>query len=67
MRSRKLSRYYLQCPLSDAVADWPDERFWDELRRRLPDNKSSTLITGPSIEKSLAPLRSFVAEPMRFG
>ena len=67
MRSSSLSRYYVQCPLEDDVADWPDDRFWDELRRRLPGELASELVTGPSIEKSIAPLRSFVAEPMRHG
>jgi p-hydroxybenzoate 3-monooxygenase len=67
MRSRALSRYYVQCPLSDHVADWPDVRFWDELRRRIPEAAAARLITGPSIEKSIAPLRSFVAEPMSVG
>jgi p-hydroxybenzoate 3-monooxygenase len=67
MRSTKRSRYYLQCPLDDRVEDWSDERFWDELKRRLDQKAADTLITGPSIEKSIAPLRSFVAEPMRFG
>jgi p-hydroxybenzoate 3-monooxygenase len=67
MRSQVLSRYYIQVPLSDTVENWPDEKFWDELKARLPDDVSSSLITGPSIEKSIAPLRSFVAEPMRYG
>ena len=67
MRSTSLSRYYVQCPLEDDVEDWPDDRFWDELRRRLPGELASELVTGPSIEKSIAPLRSFVAEPMRHG
>lgn len=67
MRSRSLSRYYVQCPLSDSIADWTDARFWDELRQRLPDSAASRLISGPSLEKSIAPLRSFVCEPMRFG
>jgi p-hydroxybenzoate 3-monooxygenase len=67
MRSRTRSRYYLQCPLNDDIDSWPDERFWDELRLRLPEKYGSRLITGASIEKSIAPLRSFVAEPMRFG
>jgi p-hydroxybenzoate 3-monooxygenase len=67
MRSQSLSRYYVQCPLDDDIAAWPDERFWDELRRRLPEDLARTLVTGPSIEKSIAPLRSFVAEPMRHG
>ena len=65
MRSKALSRYYVQCPLDDDIDEWPDERFWDELRRRLPDDLGRALVTGPSIEKSIAPLRSFVAEPMR--
>jgi p-hydroxybenzoate 3-monooxygenase len=67
MRSRSRSRYYLQCPLDDDIRSWSDQRFWDELRLRLPEKYRSQLITGPSIEKSIAPLRSFVAEPMRFG
>lgn len=67
MRSQSLSRYYIQVPLSDSVDDWPDERFWEELKRRLPSDIADALITGPSIEKSIAPLRSFVAEPMRYG
>jgi len=67
MRSKLRSRYYLQCPLDDNIDSWPDQRFWDELRARLPEKHASRLITGPSIEKSIAPLRSFVAEPMRFG
>lgn len=67
MRSMTRSRYYVQCPLSDAVEDWSDARFWDELRLRLDPDLASRIVTGPSIEKSIAPLRSFVAEPMRFG
>ena len=67
MRSATRTRYYLQCSLKDRVEDWSDEMFWDELRRRLDDEAAEKLITGPSIEKSIAPLRSFVAEPMRFG
>ena len=67
MRSPTRSRYYLQCSLAEDVEDWPDERFWDELRLRLDDEAQRALVTGPSIEKSIAPLRSFVAEPMRFG
>jgi p-hydroxybenzoate 3-monooxygenase len=67
MRSKSRSRYYVQCALEDKVADWPDERFWDELRARVPAHYAAALSTGPSIEKSIAPLRSFVAEPMRFG
>ncbi len=67
MRSKSRSRYYVQCSLDDKAEDWPDERFWDELRRRLPSDLAEKLVTGPSIEKSIAPLRSFVAEPFRFG
>jgi p-hydroxybenzoate 3-monooxygenase len=67
MRSLTRSRYYVQCSLDDKVEDWSDERFWDELRRRLPQEVADGLTTGPSFEKSIAPLRSFVAEPMRFG
>jgi p-hydroxybenzoate 3-monooxygenase len=67
MRSRTRSRYYIQCAAEDSLADWPDERFWSELQARLPAGLARRLITGPSIEKSVAPLRSFVAEPMRFG
>jgi p-hydroxybenzoate 3-monooxygenase len=67
MRSLTRSRYYVQCPLTDKVEDWSDERFWDELRRRLDPELAQKIVTGPSIEKSIAPLRSFVAEPMRFG
>jgi len=67
LRSNTLSRYYVQVPLADSVDDWPDERFFDELRRRLPQDVAASMITGPSIEKSIAPLRSFVAEPMRHG
>jgi p-hydroxybenzoate 3-monooxygenase len=67
MRSMRRSRYYLQCPLDDRVEDWSDDRFWDELKQRLDQKAADSLVTGPSIEKSIAPLRSFVAEPMRFG
>ncbi len=67
MRSTTRSRYYVQCPLDDKVEDWPDDRFWDEIRRRLPDDVAERMVTGKSFEKSIAPLRSFVAEPMRFG
>lgn len=67
MRSTHRSRYYVQCPLDDHVEDWSDDRFWDELRRRLPAEVAERVVTGPSFEKSIAPLRSFVAEPMRFG
>ena len=67
MRSRTRSRYYVQCPLEDTVEQWPDERFWGELRARLPSTYAARLITGPSIDKSIAPLRSVVTEPMRIG
>ena len=67
MRSKTRSRYYVQCSLDDKVENWSDERFWDEFRSRLPAEDRGNLVTGPSIEKSIAPLRSFVAEPMRFG
>lgn len=67
MRSASLSRYYVQCPLDDQVGAWTDERFWDELRARLPAETAHRLVTGPSIEKSIAPLRSFVVEPMQHG
>lgn len=67
MRSQVLSRYYIQVPLEDKVEDWSDDAFWEELKRRLPGDVAAKLITGPSIEKSIAPLRSFVAEPMRYG
>ena len=67
MRSLTRSRYYVQCPLTDTVDQWSDTRFWDELRLRLDPELAERVVTGPSIEKSIAPLRSFVAEPMRFG
>ena len=67
MRSPSRSRYYLQCGLDEKLEAWPDVRFWDELRRRLPAAVAEAVITGPSIEKSIAPLRSFVVEPLRFG
>ena len=67
MRSEVLSRYYIQCPLSDKAEDWSDAAFWDELKRRIPGDAAERLVTGPSIEKSIAPLRSFVSEPMRWG
>jgi p-hydroxybenzoate 3-monooxygenase len=67
MRSRTRSRYYVQCGLEERVQDWSDDRFFDELRSRLDAEAAERLVTGPSIEKSIAPLRSFVAEPMRFG
>jgi p-hydroxybenzoate 3-monooxygenase len=67
LRSQVLSRYYIQVPLTDTVEDWSDDDFWAELKRRLPDDVAARMETGPSIEKSIAPLRSFVAEPMRYG
>jgi p-hydroxybenzoate 3-monooxygenase len=67
MRSPARSRYYVQVPLADTIEQWPDQRFWDELRRRIPEEAAASLIIGPSLEKSIAPLRSFVAEPMQFG
>ena len=67
MRSLTRSRYYVQCPIQDKVEAWSDQRFWDELRLRLDPTLADRIVTGPSIEKSIAPLRSFVAEPMRFG
>lgn len=66
-RSRARSRYYVQVPLTDKVEQWSDEAFWDELRLRLDDEARERLVTGPSLEKSIAPLRSFIAEPLRFG
>jgi p-hydroxybenzoate 3-monooxygenase len=67
MRSPMLSRYYIQCDLNDTIEDWPDDRFWQEFKARAPKDMADGLVTGPSIEKSIAPLRSFVAEPMRYG
>jgi p-hydroxybenzoate 3-monooxygenase len=67
MRSLTRSRYYVQCPIDDKVEQWTDDNFWDEIRRRVDPDLAERIITGPSIEKSIAPLRSFVAEPMRFG
>ncbi len=67
MRSHTRSRYYIQCAFDENLDEWSDDRFWDELRARLPNDAAEALQTGPSIEKSIAPLRSFVAEPMRFG
>ena len=66
-RSRTRSRYYIQCSLDDKVEQWSDDMFWAELRRRVPEEVADAVTIGPSIEKSIAPLRSFVAEPMRFG
>jgi len=67
MRNPMLSRYYIQCDLNTKLDDWPDDRFWEEFAARCPKYMSDALVTGPSIEKSIAPLRSFVAEPMRYG
>jgi p-hydroxybenzoate 3-monooxygenase len=67
MRNPGLSRYYIQCSLDERVEDWSDDAFWTELKRRIPAEQADALVTGPSIEKSIAPLRSFVAEPMRWG
>ena len=66
-RSKVRSRYYLQVPLTDRIEEWTDEAFWQELRLRLDDEAREKLVTGPSIEKSIAPLRSFITEPLRFG
>ena len=66
-RNANLSRYYVQVSLDDKIEDWSDERFWDELKARLPEDVAARLVTGPSIEKSIAPLRSFVTEPMTYG
>lgn len=67
MRNENLSRYYVQCDLSDKPEDWSDAAFWEALKRRIPEEHADNLITGPSIDKSVAPLRSFVCEPMRWG
>ena len=67
MRNANLSRYYVQCDLSDKPEDWSDAAFWEALKRRIPEEHADNLITGPSIEKSIAPLRSFVSEPMKWG
>jgi p-hydroxybenzoate 3-monooxygenase len=66
-RSERLSRYYIQCPLDHDVEEWPDDLFWQELKARFPGDIADAMETGPTIEKSIAPLRSFVAEPMRYG
>src|SRR5262249_4756825 len=66
-RSLTRSRYYLQVPADEEVADWSDDRFWTELKRRIPKDAAEALKTGPALEKSITPLRSFVAEPLRFG
>lgn len=67
MRNEQLSRYYIQCAIEDRPGDWSDDAFWEELKRRIPTEQAEKLVTGPSIEKSIAPLRSFVTEPMRWG
>jgi len=67
MRAPMLSRYYIQCDLDAELQDWPDERFWEEFKARCPPDMADRIVTGPSIEKSIAPLRSFVAEPMSYG
>jgi p-hydroxybenzoate 3-monooxygenase len=67
LRSSTLSRYYIQVPLTDTTDEWSDDRFFEELRRRLPGEVAASMVIGPSIEKSIAPLRSFVVEPMRYG
>lgn len=67
MRNENLSRYYIQCSISDDPNNWSDDAFWEELKRRIPSDVAAKLVTGPSIEKSIAPLRSFVCEPMQYG
>ena len=67
MRNPMLSRYYIQCEVDENLDEWPDDRFWEELKARFPEEISERILTGPSIEKSIAPLRSFVAEPMSYG
>ncbi|WP_299153820.1 4-hydroxybenzoate 3-monooxygenase [uncultured Tateyamaria sp.] len=67
MRNTNLSRYYIQCDAGDDAGNWSDDAFWDELRRRIPPSAAEALATGPALEKSIAPLRSFVTEPMRWG
>ena len=66
-RNPMLSRYYIQCDIDTDLAEWPDDRFWEEFKARMPQDLARTVVTGPSIEKSVAPLRSFVAEPMHYG
>ena len=66
-RTPMLSRYYVQCPIEDTIEDWSDDRFWEELFARLPPEQTASIETGPSIEKSIAPVRSYVAEPMSYG
>lgn len=67
MRSKTRSRYYIQVPIDENLEDWPEERFWPELKRRLPESAAARVVTGPALEMSIAPLRSFVCEPMQFG
>ncbi len=67
MRTDRLSRYYVQCDANDSIDNWSDSAFWDELKQRIPEQFADTIETGPSIEKSIAPLRSFVCEPMQYG
>lgn len=67
MRNENLSRYYIQAPVDDPLDKWSDDTFWDEIKRRIPEDAADTIVTGPSVEKSIAPLRSYVAEPMRWG
>jgi len=67
MRNENLSRYYVQVPVTDKVEEWSDDRFWETLEKRLPSETVSSMATGPSIEKSIAPLRSFVSEPLQWG
>jgi p-hydroxybenzoate 3-monooxygenase len=67
MRNSQLSRYYVQGSADDQIEDWPDDRFWEVLKNRLPSGVSERLVTGPTIEKLVTPLRSWVAEPMSFG
>jgi p-hydroxybenzoate 3-monooxygenase len=66
-RGPTMSRYYIQVPLTDTTDQWPDDRFWTELKARLPANWAAQVVTGPAIEKSITPLRSFVCEPMQYG
>ena len=67
MRNKNLSRYYIQTPVSDSLDKWDDKTFWDELKKRIPEEAADNLVTGKSVEKSIAPLRSFVANPMKWG
>ena len=67
MRNKNLSRYYIQAPVSDSLDKWDDKTFWDELKKRIPEEAADNLVTGKSVEKSIAPLRSFVANPMKWG